>query len=303
MLVLALVALLAPPDLDTTLTAQRGQRLEISAQTGEITVRTWAKSAVRIQATGEHLARLGIDQSPSMISVRGVSARGFPPKVVYEITVPTWMGVHLSGVNTTMHVAGTDAAVTIETVNGDVDVSGGNGVVSLRSVEGAIKLVGAKGKVDVGSVNSDVTATDIAGDLQAETVNGDLLLEKVQSDNVDANTVNGDVIYDGTIRANGRYRLVTHNGDIAVTIAEATSALVSVSTFQGDFESTFPVTLTGRKGKQFDFTLGGGSARLQLESFAGTIRLERPGERVERRHRGGDRDRDRDRHGDKDEQE
>jgi hypothetical protein len=300
-LALVLVALLAPPDLDTTLTAQRGQRLEISAQTGDITIRTWARSAVRIQATGEHLARLGIDQSPSMINVRGVSARGFPPKVAFEITVPTWMGVRLSGVNTTMHVAGTDAAVTIETVNGDVDVSGGNGVVSLRSVEGTVKVVGAKGKVDVGSVNSDVTAIDIAGDLQAETVNGDLLLEKVQSDNVDANTLNGDVVYDGTIRANGRYRLVTHNGDIAVTIAEGTSALVSVSTFQGDFESTFPVTLTGRKGKQFDFTLGGGSARLELESFAGTIRLERPGERVERRHRDGDHDRDR--HEDKDDQE
>jgi hypothetical protein len=293
-LALALVALLAAPDQDTTVTVQRGQRLEISAQTGEITVRTWTRNAVRIQATGEHLARLGIDQSSSIISVRGVSARGFPPKVTFELTVPTWMGVRLSGVNTTMHVAGTDAAITVETVNGDVDVIGGNGVVSLRSVEGVVKLVGAKGKVDVGSVNSDVTVIDVSGDLQAETVNGDVQLEKVQSDNVEANTVNGDVVYDGTIRPNGRYRLVTHNGDIAVTIAEGTSAVVSVSTFQGEFESAFPVTLTGRRGKQFDFTLGSGSARIELESFAGTIRLERPGARIERRHRGDDKDRDKD---------
>lgn len=294
MLALALVALLAAPDLDTTVAVQRGQRLEISAQAGEITVRTWTRNAVRIQATGEHLARLGIDQSPSTISVRGVSARGFPPKVAFELTVPTWMGVRLSGVNTIMHVTGTDGAVTVETVNGDVDVTGGNGVVSLRSVEGAIKLVGAKGKVDVGSVNSDVTVIGVSGDLQAETVNGDVELEKVQSDNVDANTVNGDVVYDGSIRPNGRYRFVTHNGDIAVTVAEGTSAVVSVSTFQGEFESAFPVTLTGRKGKQFDFTLGSGSARLELESFAGTIRLERPGARIERRHRDGDHDRDKD---------
>ena len=127
-----------------------------------------------------------------------------------------------------------------------------------------------------------------------ETVNGDVQLQKVQSDNVEANTVNGDVVYDGTIRPNGRYRLVTHNGDITVTIAEGTSAVVSVSTFQGEFESAFPVTLTGRRGKQFDFTLGSGSARIELESFAGTIRLERPGARLERRHRDDDKDRDKD---------
>jgi hypothetical protein len=285
------VALLATPDLDTTVAAQRGQRLEISAQSGEITVRTWTRNAVRIQATGEHLARLGIDQSASVISVRGVSARGFPPKVTFELTVPVWMGIRLSGVNTSMRVAGTDAAVTVETVNGDVDVTGGSGVVSLRSVEGEVKLVGAKGKVDVGSVNSDVTVTDVAGDLQAETVNGDLQMEKIQSDNVDANTVNGDVVYDGTIRPSGRYRFVTHNGDVGITIAEGTSAVVSVSTFQGDFESAFPVTITGRRGKQFEFTLGSGSARVQLESFAGTIRLVRPGSRMELKHRDHDKDR------------
>ncbi len=294
MLAFALVALLAAPDQDTTVTVQRGQRLELSAQAGEITVRTWTRNAVRIQATGDHLAPLGIDQSPSMISVRGASGRGFSPNITFELTVPAWMGVRLSGVNTTMHVTGTDAAVTIETVSGDVDVTGGNGVVSLRSVEGTVKLVGAKGKVDVGSVNSDVTVIDFSGDLHAETVNGDVQLEKVQSGNVDANTVNGDVVYDGSIRPNGRYRFVTHNGDIAVTIAEGTSAVVSVSTFQGEFESAFPVTLTGRKGKQFDFTLGSGSARIELESFAGTIRLERPGTRIERRHRDDDKDRDKD---------
>ncbi|HTC25012.1 MAG TPA: DUF4097 family beta strand repeat-containing protein [Gemmatimonadales bacterium] len=302
MFALALVALLAGPDLDTTVTAQRGQRLEVSAQSGEITVRTWTRSAVRIQATGTHLSRLEIEQAASAIAIHGVSARGMPPRVTFEITIPAWMGVRLSGVNTTMRVAGIDAPVTVETVNGDVEVSGGNGIVSLRSVEGVVKLVGAKGKVDVGSVNSDVSVSDVSGDVQAETVNGDVQLEKIQSDNVDANTVNGDVLYDGPIRPSGRYRLVTHNGDVAVTIAEATSAVVSVSTFQGEFESGFPVTLTGRHGKQFEFTLGSGSARVQLESFAGTIRLVRPGTRLQPKHR-DDEDRDRDRNHDKDDQE
>ena len=37
------------------------------------------------------------------------------------------------------------------------------------------------------------------------------------------------------------------------------------------------MTLTERHGKRFDFTIGNGSARVELESFSGTIRLTRPG--------------------------
>ena len=294
MLALALLALLAGPDLDTTVAVQRGQRLEISAQTGEIVVRTWARNAVRIQATGENLARIGIDQSASVVSIRAAASRGAPGSVAFELSVPAWMSLRLSGVNTSMRVTGTEAAVTVETLNGDVEVTGGNGLVSLRSVQGAVTLIGAKGKLEVNSVNSEVRVRDVSGELQAETVNGEIRLEKVQSDNVEASTVNGDVAYDGTIRASGRYRFATHNGDVTVTVAEGTSALVSVSTFQGDFESSFPVTLTERHGKRFEFTLGGGSARIDLESFGGTIRLVRPGAAIER-HRGGEeRGRDRD---------
>jgi hypothetical protein len=293
-LALALLALLAGPDLDTTVAVQRGQRLEISAQTGEIVVRTWARNAVRIQATGDNLARIGIDQSASVVSIRAAASRGAPGSVAFELSVPAWMSLRLSGVNTSMRVTGTEAAVTVETLNGDVEVTGGNGLVSLRSVQGAVTLIGAKGKLDVNSVNSEVRVRDVSGELQAETVNGEIRLEKVQSDNVEASTVNGDVAYDGTIRASGRYRFATHNGDVTVTVAEGTSALVSVSTFQGDFESSFPVTLTERHGKRFEFTLGGGSARIDLESFGGTIRLVRPGAPIERHHGEEERDRDRD---------
>jgi hypothetical protein len=53
------------------------------------------------------------------------------------------------------------------------------------------------------------------------------------------------------------------------------SATVSVATFSGGFESDFPVTLREvlGGGRNFQFTLGDGAARIELESFAGQIRL------------------------------
>ena len=157
------------------------------------------------------------------------------------------------------------------------------------------------------SVNEGVRVTDVSGDLTAETVNGDLVLDQVESGDVDASTVNGDVEYTGTIRDGGRYSIATHNGDITVAIPEGSNVTVSVASFSGDFESAFPVQLTvsvasfsgdfesafpvqltETRRKRFTFVLGSGKARMELESFSGTIALERPGSRRSRnrnRHR------------------
>ncbi len=49
-----------------------------------------------------------------------------------------------------------------------------------------------------------------------------------------------------------------------------------VSTFDGDFESDFAVTMERfAAGKELRFTLGDGGAKLFLEAFDGNIRLRR----------------------------
>jgi DUF4097 and DUF4098 domain-containing protein YvlB len=99
----------------------------------------------------------------------------------------------------------------------------------------------------------------------------------IRSASTRATTMNGDIEYDGTIRDNGRYVFSTHNGDLAVSVPPNANTTVSVSTYHGEFESDFPVRLTGTgQDRQFTFTLGSGSARIELESFNGEIRLYRP---------------------------
>ena len=78
------------------------------------------------------------------------------------------------------------------------------------------------------------------------------------------------------MRADGRYRLATHNGDIAFEPQVPLNAVITVATFNGDFESAFPVTIKEtRRGKRFTFTVGTGGATVELETFEGTIRLGR----------------------------
>jgi Putative adhesin len=277
-LVTATLALTAAQQIDTTLNVGRGQRLDVNAFGGDITVRAWNRNAVRVEASTSGRDRVEVSSSASAVAIRTQGRHGPASEIELRISAPPWMALTLSGVNTSMKVEGSRAPVTVETVEGEVDVSGGEGLISLRSVQGSITLRGAKGRINVNSVNEDVEVTNSSGDVVAQTVNGEIALQVVDATSVDASTVNGDIWYSGPIRAGGRYALSTHNGDLSLTVAEGTSASVAVSTFSGEFESEFPVPLRGtRKGKGFNFTLGSGSAQVTLESFQGTIELVRPG--------------------------
>jgi hypothetical protein len=280
--------------LDTTVAAQRGQRLEVNAFGGEIAVHVWSRNTVRVEASTSNQDRVKISNSATAISIRTEGRRGPPPELDLRISAPAWMALALSGVHTDIKVDGVQAPVSAETVEGDVRVTGGNGLISLRSVQGSVTLRDARGRISLNSVNEDVEATNTVGEIMAETVNGEIRLDGVDAVTADANTVNGDISYRGPIRDGGRYSLSTHNGDIMLAVAEGTNARVSVSTFDGEFESEFPVPVSTQKGKGFSFTLGSGSAQLSLESFQGTIQLVRPGSAKASDHRHHDKDHDED---------
>ncbi len=279
-----LSALVLAAPIDTTVTADRGQRLEVNTFGGEITVKTWARNAVRLQADPVSRTEVTITKAASTITVRTEGRRGPSSAVDIKLTVPVWMALDLSGVYTDVTVEGVRAAIAVETVQGDVEVTGGEGLVTLSSVQGSVTLRGARGRIEVHSVNQDVRVSNTTGEIKAESVNGEIELDKVDATTLDAGTVNGDVAYDGPIHDGGRYSLSSHNGDITIAMAPTANASVAVSTFSGEFESDFPVTLTqGGRGKRFNFTVGKGGAQVQLESFQGTIRLVRPGRAASRR--------------------
>lgn len=266
---------------DTTLTARRGQRLEASVYAGSITVKTWNRDAVHIEADTRRKDHLDIGADGATITVETSGKWGPAGNADVEITIPTWMAVEVSGVETDLSVEGCKCTVNAETVRGEVTVRGGEGNVSVQSVEGSVTVTDVNGRVEAQSVNESVTVERVTGDLAVQTVNGDVSLVAIKSGSVEASTVNGDITYDGTIQNGGRYELSTHQGDVAITMPESANATVSVNTFNGTFESDYPVTLSGRnQRRKFSFTIGNGSARVDLESFGGDIRLARPGSRT-----------------------
>ena len=269
-----LAALTLAQPADTTVNVQRGQRLELDVHGGSITVRTWSRNAIRFTLKDAD-QRLQLSSSGSVISADASEDNGAPADADVEVTAPAWLDLTLTGINTDIRVEGSEAPMRVETVEGDIAVRGGRGQVSVQSVDGSVTLTDAQGHLQVSSVNDAVTVQRASGSLHAESTNGDVLLDGITSNNVEAVTVNGDLRFNGPLADGGVYRFSTHNGDITLGLSGSTGATFYVSTFSGDFDSEFPVTLTGSRGKRHTFTLGSGAARVELESFQGDINLRR----------------------------
>jgi DUF4097 and DUF4098 domain-containing protein YvlB len=276
----ALLALMAVVQMDQTVQVQKGTKLDVSNFAGEVAIKTWEKDAVRVEVNHSDRETIDLKQGDQTLTIRSHSLRGAPQRSLdYAITVPAWMAITVAGTYTDVTMEGVGGDVTVDATRGDIKVRGGSGIVSLKSVQGEVTLEKAKGHIEVRALNESIHLADISGDLSAETTNGSIILDRIDSSNVDLYTVNGNISYDGALKEKGVYRMTTHNGLVAMAVSDKANATLMVRTYNGGFKSTFPVKLDDQNPrKRFTLTLGNGSARVELESFGGTIALRRPGE-------------------------
>jgi len=115
--------------------------------------------------------------------------------------------------------------------------------------------------------------------VDVDTTNGGITLQRMESSTIEVTTVNGDIKYDGALSDRGHYSFTTHSGDLELTLPENTNATFSVRSYNGDFSAALPVKgperSQVRQGKRVTYTLGNGSAEVELESFGGDISLRR----------------------------
>ena len=272
------------PTTDTTLTAAADVRIAVQNNAGEVIVRTWNRNAVRISARHSPRDFIKIGATEASIRIGAESRRGMTFSVDYELTVPAGASITINGMYNDATIEGVRGTVRVETLGGNINLRGGDGVVQLKSVQGTVTVEDAKGKIEVRGVNRGLVLRRIEGDVVAETVNGSILMEGIRSANVDAATVNGRIVYEGTIRDNGRYSFGTHNGEVRVSVPEGSNATFSVATYGGHFVPRIPITrpaatgsTEGRRQRRHSFTLGNGTALVEIESFQGNIVLQRPG--------------------------
>jgi DUF4097 and DUF4098 domain-containing protein YvlB len=262
-------------EVDTILRVSRGSRLdlEVGVQQARIEIRAWDRDEVSVQSA-----------APVRVSMTGAVVRVGSPqpparqRTTYEIRVPAWMPLNVNGTMADVTIEGAGGDVSVETVMGTIRITGGDGRVAAKSMQGSVTIEGARGRIEAFSANQGVRISDASGQIQAETLNGSVRLEGIESSDVLATSTNGNIEFDGPIRSDGRYRLTTHNGRVTVGVQEGANATVTVSTYNGRYTSSFPVSITETgPDRRYTFVIGTGSARIEASSFNGNIEFRRPG--------------------------
>ncbi len=247
-LLLAAAAPLAAQDFHWTGHLAAGKRLEIKGVNG----------AIRAAATSG-------DQID--VSARKTGHRSDPDEVEIKV-VPFEDGIAICAVYPTPRRARHENSCepgdgwSSSTDNNDVEV---DFTVKLPA---GIDFVGR-------TVNGDLEADNLGADADVSTVNGSV--DVTAAGHVEASTVNG------SIRASmGRSdwqsiaKFSTVNGGITLTLPADLNADVRAETVNGELETDFPLTVTGKFGpRHLRGTIGSGGRSLELSTVNGNIRLRK----------------------------
>jgi len=127
------------------------------------------------------------------------------------------------------------------------------------------------------TINGDVTIRAVSGTVKAGTVNGSLEIENLVGD-VSLETVNGSISAEfDALSGSQRVDAETVNGKIALRLPEEASARVTAETVNGsiDCDDFGLKPEKGFVGRDLSGDIGGGDARISLDTVNGSIRINR----------------------------
>lgn len=285
----AVVALLAPQALEAQkrvekrVDARPDGRVTISNVAGSVEVVGWSEAAVEVVAdlsSGVEELQVrsqGRETEIEVELVRGNRHRG--GNAVLEVRVPRGSDLEIEVVSASVDVEDVEGEINIESVSGSIDVSGRSEGLEMESVSGSIDVDGATGRLDAESVSGRIRLRGAAREIDASTVSGQLELEGEEIDRADLSTVSGGIELSGSLSADAEIEIESHSGGVELRLPASASARFSVVTYSGRIDNELgpPARRTGRytPGKELDFTMGGGDARVTIESFSGSVSLRR----------------------------
>jgi DUF4097 and DUF4098 domain-containing protein YvlB len=266
--------------IDTTIAFDKNGIVSVNAGNGDVIITGGTANTLRVRATSDD-DDIRFDAGRNSVELSS-ARRGSDSR--YEVTVPLGARVIAKSASGDITVRGTHGEVNVTAQSGDIIVDDVNGRLEVRSFSGEVTATNIAGNVDVSTQSGDLKLTDVRGDIEVSNTSGDITLRGVTAKLVRAKTTSGDVVYDGLVDQAGRYEFTSHSGDVQLHVPRDASAQLTVSTWSGEIESDFPMTLKpgdhsigSSTSKQFTFAIGGGSARISAETFSGDVTVSSNG--------------------------
>ncbi|MFW6088839.1 MAG: DUF4097 family beta strand repeat-containing protein [Gemmatimonadota bacterium] len=185
--------------------------------------------------------------------------------------------LHMDTGSGAITTSATRGGLDLDTGSGDVTVDGAEGEVKVDTGSGTVEVRGVSGPdllVDTGSGNVRVERVETA-DIEIDTGSGNVVLLGARTGDVGVDTGSGDVTVE-TVAGSASIHVDTGSGDVAVAVPSDYAGDVRIETSSGRMVTDLPITLLRRSDDEIVGRIGeGGSARIEIDTGSGDIRIDR----------------------------
>lgn len=259
---LTLIFLLGTLDLEERIETNSNPNIEISNVCGSVSIK--GSDANQIFVGGyltNNRNQLVITPGKTIkISVE----KGLHPEVEcahLEISVPKEGKLNINVTSSDIGIQGYNGTVQAKSVSGNVSVAGNPNMVDITTVSGESEILGPCTHSILKTVSGDIELSGVRGILVTETVSSTINVSGGVFEQISINSVSGDISFEGTASKNIEGKLVSHSGDINLTMPNF-NGTISASSFSGNVEGASDLTRNTE-----------GSGLVRIETFSGDVKL------------------------------
>jgi DUF4097 and DUF4098 domain-containing protein YvlB len=203
------------------------------------------------------------EQRGNRIQLRSISPHEGSGLVAYTVLVPG------------------DALVSVRSSNGTIDAQGLRGDLILQAETATVEVSDVSdAHLHVNTLSGPINLMDIRNShLDVRSVSGDVRLHNVTGSSAEVNSAHGRINYDGDPGPAGEFRLMSHSGDLYISIPTNASVEISSHSVNGESDEYLPKrdgASARSSGNHFLKPTITNASRFVLRSFKGNIHVTRP---------------------------
>lgn len=250
--------------------------VKVFVQNGSVRVTGWSRDSIAVSGSvdrgsffaggQDRSAKLGVwEDDPA-----GGAAR-------LEVRVPASATVWIKSESAEVRVAGVAGGVDALSVTGDVRIEGAPRRVYAESMGGRIEIAADAASVRAKSAGGAVVFAGRVEDLTLSSVSGPVEARTERPLRARLETVTGAVRWAGGVERGGALDVVTHSGDVELSLPASIDADIAVATVEGSIENglaTGAGTPPGAlRARDVELVAGAGGARIAVRTFSGDVSL------------------------------
>jgi hypothetical protein len=257
--------------------------LRLSGDLASLRIVGWAKDSLVITGSLPKGARFdggvgsGSAQRPSRAGKFYVEQSVGAPLATLEVHLPSRARLWVKAANAQVEVSGSTGGLDLNVVGGAIIVQGDPSELNIESMDGTVAVTGSPAWMRVKTASGDIIVRGSSEDAAFTTVSGTLSVGGGRYERARIETVTGNASFAGDLVPSGTLTADTHSGLLELAVGKMSSVEIDAITIAGSIENraTKQAPIAGRQGRgqELGTQIGDGSARANLRSFKGTIRV------------------------------